>query len=179
MADNKMFRTPRGVARWPFLTKPYTQFKAEGEYKVTLELDPATEGVKELIAKCDKAVASMKAKNKPYTFDDEKKVYSFKFSSKYPPQIFDSHGVKVAGDLSIGSGTTMVCAVEAKPYDGFGGGLKFYLKAVQIIDLVEYSGSTADDFGFTAEEEGFSVGSFDDFPADAPAEVKKGGDFEW
>jgi hypothetical protein len=138
--------------------------------------------VKALIDRCDKAIAKMKAKNKPYSYDDETKTYSFKFASKYRPQLFDSHGVKVEGDLAVGSGSTIVCSVEAKPYEGFGGGLKFYLKAVQIIDFVEYSGSTSDDFGFTAEEEGFSVGQFDAIAgATADVDVPKDDDkdFAW
>lgn len=159
-----IFRTPKGVASWPFLTKPSTQFNPEGIYKVNLTLDPDTDGVSELIARCDKAVAKMKAKNKPYT--EEEGNYVFKLSSKYPPALFDAHGVKLTGDIKIGSGSTIVCAVEPKPYDGFGKGLKLYLKAVQVIDLVEYTGATSEDYGFTAEEEGFSVGTFSDFGKD-------------
>jgi hypothetical protein len=158
----KIIRTPKGVANWPFLTKPYTQFKPEGEYKVTLVMKEDGDGVAEFIKKCDAATKQIKAKNSPYTYDRDSGTYSMKLSSSFKPSLFDSHGVRIADDIHIGSGSVIICAVEPKPYEGFGGGIKFYLKAVQILEYVEYSGATADDFGFSAEEEGFSVGSFGD-----------------
>jgi len=169
MAD-KIIQTPKGVATWPFLTKPYTQFKPDGEYKVTLVMSEDDDGVKEFIGRCDTSVKKMKAKNAPYTYDADERTYSLKFSSQYRPALFDSHGVKITDEIQVGSGSVIVCAVEPKPYDGFGGGIKFYLKAVQILEFVEYSGSTADDYGFAAQEEGFSVGSFKDFGGDTVAE---------
>ncbi len=39
-------------------------------------------------------------------------------------------------------------------YEQMGGGVKLYLQAVQVLDLVEWNGGSADDYGFK-EEKGF------------------------
>jgi hypothetical protein len=174
---SKTIITPRGIARWPFLNKPYTQFKPDGEFKVTLELDMDDDDAKEFITKMDEVVAKKKLKNHPYTVKDGKA--SFKFASNYKPQLFDSHGNKVAEELPLGSGSVIQCAVEPSIYDGFGGGIKLYLKAVQVIELVEYSGASAEDYGFGQVEGGFSADTFEGVAeADDTPEVPED-DFKW
>lgn len=46
--------SPAGVAKYPYLTNPDTQFSPEGEYKVSLLLDPAEHG--EFLSRLDELV---------------------------------------------------------------------------------------------------------------------------
>ena len=69
----------------------------------------------------------------------------------------DSQGKRI-GMPKIGSGSTLKMAVEVNtwfvPSQGFGYTLR--LRAVQILDLIEYGGQS--DFGFSYNEDGY-VGS--------------------
>ena len=151
--------SPKGSAGYPKLLKPDTKFKAEGEYSTTLTMDkktakPLMDQIEEAYTEEFGAKALPKA-NFPYKEDEEGNI-TFKFKSKQKPKLFDSKGspIKVVDDLNIGSGSTMKVsgaiscrAVSGKNY------ATLYMNAVQIIDLVEYSGSPfgAEEGGFTAE----------------------------
>ncbi len=76
------------------------------------------------------------------------------------PALFDAAGQSLPKTVSIGSGTKMKICAELIPYftDLVGAGITLRLKAVQIIELIEYNGQTADKFGFGVEE-GFVFGS--------------------
>lgn len=67
MAQKKRVRllTPKGVAKFPFLNRPNTRFKEEGEYSVNLVLNPADEGVQEFLQQLEELTekAVEKAKN--------------------------------------------------------------------------------------------------------------------
>ena len=151
--------SPKGSAGYPKLLKPDTKFKAEGEYSTSLTMDkktakPLMDQIEEAYTEEFGAKALPKA-NFPYKEDEEGNI-TFKFKSKQKPKLFDSKGspIKVVDDLNIGSGSTMKVsgaiscrAVSGKNY------ATLYMNAVQIIDLVEYSGSPfgAEEGGFTAE----------------------------
>ena len=151
--------SPKGSAGYPKLLKPDTKFKAEGEYSTSLTMDKKT--AKPLIDQIEEAYTeefgakALPKANFPYKEDEEGNI-TFKFKSKQKPKLFDSKGspIKVVDDLNIGSGSTMKVsgaiscrAVSGKNY------ATLYMNAVQIIDLVEYSGSPfgAEEGGFTAE----------------------------
>ena len=151
--------SPKGSAGYPKLLKPDTKFKAEGEYSTSLTMDkktakPLMDQIEEAYTEEFGAKALPKA-NFPYKEDEEGNI-TFKFKSKQKPKLFDSKGmpIKATDDLNIGSGSTMKIsgaiscrAVSGKNY------ATLYMNAVQIIDLVEYSGSPfgAEEGGFTAE----------------------------
>lgn len=151
--------SPKGSAGYPKLLKPDTKFKTEGEYSTSLTMDkktakPLMDQIEEAYTEEFGAKALPKA-NFPYKEDEEGNI-TFKFKSKQKPKLFDSKGmpIKVVDDLNIGSGSTMKIsgaiscrAVSGKNY------ATLYMNAVQIIDLVEYSGSPfgAEEGGFTAE----------------------------
>ncbi len=91
--------------------------------------------------------------------------FNFKSKAKIRPRngappfriklaIFDAKGQAVSDDLRIGTGTRMKICAEVVPYftDLVGAGVKLRLKAVQIVDLVEYTGPTASQFGFGLED---------------------------
>jgi hypothetical protein len=175
--------TPIGIAVYPYLTKPDTQFDADGEFKVGLVL--SAKEAKAVMATIDKAMAGtlekaknenptkakkIKAANPPYTevTDEEGQEtgeikFNFKMKAKITtkdgtvinqrPGIFDAAGNAIM-NASIGGGTKMKVSAELVPYftDLVGAGITLRLKAVQVIELVEYTGKTADKFGFKAED---------------------------
>lgn len=112
----------------------------------------------------------IKAANPPYSevTDEEgqetgETKFNFKMKAKITtkdgtvihqrPGIFDAAGQPMM-NASIGGGTKMKISAELVPYftDLVGAGITLRLKAVQVIELVEYTGKTADRFGFKAED---------------------------
>jgi len=86
-----------------------------------------------------------------------------KFTQK--PVIFDAKGQPVTTDLKIGSGSVIRVSYELLPFaTALGAGASLRLKAVQIIELVEFGGDPKY-YGFDSEE-GFSG---DDAPEATPA----------
>jgi hypothetical protein len=91
--------------------------------------------------------------------------FNFKSKAKIKPRngaepffiklaIFDAKGQTISQDVRIGTGTKMKICAELVPYftDLVGAGVKLRLKAVQITELVEYTGPTASQFGFGLED---------------------------
>jgi hypothetical protein len=176
------FVTPTGVAQYPHLTKPDTKFNPDGEYKVSLELDAhaAEEIVSFLDEQFEQAVASAKKENPgkkikegdvPYSVNEEngKVTVRFKLKAKVTPKkgepwdqkvaIFDAKGQPITGEIKIGGGTKMKVSYELVPYYTAiaGAGISLRVRAVQIIELVEYgSGAQAGSFGF-GEEDGYEA----------------------
>lgn len=77
--------------------------------------------------------------------------------------VFDAKG-KPCTEISVGEGSVVRLALNLAGYTVAGKtGLSVNLRAVQIIDLVEYGGeATAATYGF-GEEEGFEIGEEEDF----------------
>lgn len=182
-AKNPRYTTPAGIAQYPYLTKPDTKFNPDGEYKLKLEIaDPS--GVQSVVTFLDEqhvaAVAKAKKENPgkkikegsvPYEIDDDsgKVTVSFKLKAKVTPKngdpfeqrpaIFDAKGKPIQGEAKIGGGSKVKVAYELVPYYTAiaGAGVSLRLKAVQVIDLVEYSGgASADAYGF-GEEDGYEA----------------------
>jgi hypothetical protein len=87
-------------------------------------------------------------------------VFNFK------PALFDAKGKPLSKSVNIGGGTTLKASFEIVPYYvGSSGkaGVSLRLKAVQVLDLVQFGGGgNAKSFGFD-EEEGYEFeGSEDD-----------------
>jgi hypothetical protein len=182
--DNlRVIVTPTGVAVYPYLTKPDTQFDSDGEFKVGLVL-PLSEA-QSLMDSIDTAMSEslekaksenptkakkIKAANPPYTEvtdEDSNETGEIKFNFKMKakittkdgtvinqrPGIFDAAGQPIM-NATIGGGSKMKVSAELVPYftDLVGAGITLRLKAVQVIELVEYTGKTADRYGFKAED---------------------------
>lgn len=134
--------------------------------KVALTEAKATEAAK------DKAKRKTpKQCDPPYTVDDETGVVTFSFKRKASGinkkteetwkakvAIFDAKGKPMA-DPNVGGGTKMKVSYSPTTFyiaGPVGAGVKLNLEAVQIIDLVEYSGGgDSSSYGF-GEEEGFN-----------------------
>jgi hypothetical protein len=156
--------TPKGTAVYPSLTRPDTRYNAEGVYKTGLSLTKKEAG--EIIDKLKEVYTEefgakkLSSAKLPYKEQEDDSVV-FNFKSKQAPKLFDSKGnpVKNAADLRIGGGSVIKVSAAMKAYNAGGTtGVTMYLNAVQIIDLVEYSGSP-----FGAEEGGFEAAAEEKF----------------
>jgi hypothetical protein len=91
-----------------------------------------------------------------------------RFSTKYEPALHSASGAKVSRHNlpTIGSGSTLKIMTAAESWEGKGKGVKLYLNAVQIIDMVEYGAAD-----FENEEGGWepemAEGGFADESEDA------------
>jgi hypothetical protein len=167
-----IFVTPKGTAAYAWLTKPDTKFNPEGVYKTSLVV-PAKEAEKFIEAIKNAYVEELGAKklakaNLSHEVNEDDTV-TFKFKSKSKPKLFDSKGKPITKEISVGNGSVIKVAGGFGPYDkGANTGVALYLNSVQIIDLVEWTGSSA----FGEEQGGFVAG--DD---DSTAEVAESSDF--
>jgi len=176
-------RSPLGTAIWPKLNEPDTRFKEHGEYSVKLavpqeEAESFISQLKEFyqdgysaeLKKQNKA--KLKVANMPWSDQEDDQgnptgMVEFKFKAnakyKYDDQMVENRVLlfdakKQRCTARIGAGSKLKVAFE--PYVWFvssmGCGMTLRLKAVQVIDLVEFnSGANADDF--FEEEEGFTA----------------------
>jgi hypothetical protein len=106
---------------------------------------------------------------KMYASGENKKTKE-KFTQK--PVIFDASGKVVTNDPKIGGGSRLKVSYELNQFaTALGAGVSLRLKAVQIIELVEF-GANAEYYGFEAED-GFTT----DNTTAAPAETDVSSDY--
>jgi hypothetical protein len=170
--------TPMGVAQYPYLTKPDTKFNPDGEYKVNLEIpaEEASEIMSFLDEQLEASVAKAKEENKgkkikegdaPYSVNEDtgKVTLKFKLKAKVTTKsgdeweqkvaVFDAKGTPVTKTPNIGGGSKMKVSYEVIPFytSLVGAGISLRMRAVQVIELVEFSGgASADSFGFGKED---------------------------
>ena len=184
---NPRYTTPAGIAQYPYLTKPDTKFNSDGEYKISVEIPGAA--AQDIVTFLDEQFAASVAKAKkenpgkkikegdvPYSVNDDtgKVTVRFKLKAKVTPKqgdpfeqrpaLFDAKGKPIGTDAKIGGGSKVKVAYELVPYYTAiaGAGISLRLKAVQVIDLVEFSGGASSEaYGF-GEEEGYEA---EDTPA--------------
>lgn len=178
---SKVITTPKGKAVWPRIDTPDTKFDEDGVYSCKLHVSEGEFKAFEAIVKpkldaAYKEECSRQGKDKirmaassPLRINDEgdheiyakqkAKVHTkSKGTLEFTIAAVDSQGKKI--DMpKIGSGSTLKMAVEVNtwfvPSQGFGYTLR--LRAVQVLDLIEYGGGDSS-FGFGAEADGY-VGS--------------------
>ena len=158
--------TPQGIALYPWLNKPDTEYNKDGEYKVNLVLakekaqpiidtinEVFSENLKDEMKKQKKK--TLKTANPPYAdeLDDDGKptgnvIFKFKSKAAYKPAIFDANGETLI-DTQILGGSEIRVNAALYPYfvSSIGAGVSLKLRAVQVIALVEGS-EGAGRFGF-------------------------------
>jgi len=178
---SKVITTPKGKAVWPRIDTPDTKFDEDGVYSCKLHVSEGDFKAFEAIVKpkldaAYKEECSRQGKDKirmaassPLRINDEgdheiyakqkAKVHTkSKGTLEFTIAAVDSQGKKIAMP-KIGSGSILKMAVEVNtwfvPSQGFGYTLR--LRAVQVLDLIEYGGGDSS-FGFGAEADGY-VGS--------------------
>lgn len=175
---SKVITTPKGKAVWPRIDTPDTKFDEDGVYSCKLHVSEGDFKAFEAVVKPQleaayNAECSRQGKDKirmaassPLRINDEGdyEIYAkqkarvhtkSKGTLEFSITAVDSQGKKITTP-KIGSGSTLKMAVEVNtwfvPSQGFGYTLR--LRAVQVLDLIEY-GSGGDSFGFGAEEDGY------------------------
>ena len=164
------FTTPKGIAQYPWLSKPDTKFSEEGEYKVSLilpkeEAIPILKQINEVFAE-NVAAESKKNGGKdikkappPYMeqLDDAgnstgKVILKFKSKAAYKPAIFDAKGIPMI-DSNVWGGSEIKINGSIAPYYTtlIGAGVALRLRAVQVIQYVDASTGAASKFGFEEE----------------------------
>lgn len=188
----KALTTIRGTAQYPWLNIPDTKFKAEGHYKMTLEVDAETAAplIEKFEAMRDIEVANFvalkkgKAKAKPQDLPisaqtdeegNETGMYELKLKmvasgitkagkawSRKLP-LFDGTGKPT--NAQVGGGSEVNASFEAAGWTNAMGecSVTCRLEAVQVLRLVTGGQATASRFGFGAVEGAFVA-------ADEPAE---------
>jgi len=187
--QKKTMTTPKAPCKWPWLSRPNTKFKEEGEYSVTLlfkEDDPFIAKLTEMAEQAfEEATAAMKpAMAKRATLvlpckpemdaeGEETGMLEVRFKTnasridkktqkviKMKPRVFDAKNQMVKADLAIGNDS--ILNVNFSPVPQVVRGkvyLSLYLNAVRVVELVEFSPDGSAMFG--EEEEGFEADEFD------------------
>jgi len=175
---SKVITTPKGKAVWPRIDTPDTKFDEDGVYSCKLHVSEGDFKAFEAIVKPQldaayDAECSRQGKDKvrmaassPLRINDDgdyeiyakqkAKVHTkSKGTLEFTIAAVDSQGKKIEMP-KIGSGSTLKMAVEVNtwfvPSQGFGYTLR--LRAVQVLDLIEYGGGSSS-FGFGAEADGY------------------------
>ena len=89
--------------------------------------------------------------------------------------LFDTKGKRIERKINVGSGSIIKVNFTPGPFymaNGNKAGITLYLEAVQIIQLKEWKGATAESYGF-GQEEGFEDEG-EQFEDNAPADPGKG-----
>jgi hypothetical protein len=175
---SKILTTPKGTAVYPRIDTPDTKFNEDGVYSCKLHVDEAsfnaftkqvTDTVeREYDVECKvKGKKLKKAATSPIriTPDGDFEIYAKQVAQRQTKKglltftipVFDSKGAKLPTSPAIGSGSTLKLSVEVYTWytdlQGFGYTLR--LKAVQLLDLIEYNNGSSSSFGFTEEENGY------------------------
>jgi hypothetical protein len=175
--------TPAGTAIYPRLTTPDTKFDKDGVYSVDLELDTSNKEAAAFIATLKKAAdeaykstceskggKKLKRADLPIK-DGEGDMVRIKFKLKakagneekswaQKPTLFDASGMAIQTPPNVGSGSRIKVAFEVVPFFTamVGAGVSLRMKAVQILDLKEYTpGDNFDAYGFKADPNGFKA----------------------
>ena len=172
MQQAKKYTSPFGKAVYPHLSKADVRFKAEGEYKVDLEVEGseaeemktmlnslAEQSVKQAQEKTGKK--TIKKANLPFKEEDGKTIFKFKMKAsgtngktgdnfKQRPALFDNELKPInPEETQIWGGS--VLRVSYQPALWFtpmlGAGVSLRLKSVQVKNLVE-GASQSDASGF-------------------------------
>ena len=185
--NNIKVTSPKGQAKYPWITKPNTRFNAAGDYCIDL-IVPAEEctefcnlldeTMKECFAEATEGMKPAKAKtvkiHPPYSMElDEETgeetgnvVFKFKQAATFTNTkgetvnvtigLFDAGGEKITSPVAIGNGSTVrVAGVMRKAIAQNICYVSLKLKAVKILELVEYSGGgNASSYGFDGDDGG-------------------------
>jgi len=175
---SKVLTTPKGTAVYPRIDTPDTKFNADGVYSCKLHVSEQEFNVfaaqvgeiveKEYTAECKTQGKNLKkAATNPVriTADGEFEIFAKQVAQRqtrkglleFTVPVFDSQGKRVEETPPIGSGSELRLSVEVYTWytdlQGFGYTLR--LKAVQLLDLVEYNTGSGASFGFSAEADGY------------------------
>lgn len=167
------FISPVGEARWAHVHFPKAAFvddrgiaKGSPRYQIDVYFDSTDpewaiwaknvmDRLRALPEQIDKNSGNVVNKQTPIKkeFDENNaptgKYYAtFKTSDKFKPGVFNIYGQAIPETILIGNGSKVKVNYSANEYSAFGGGINFYLNAIQVVELVEYASKTAEAYGF-------------------------------
>ena len=171
--------TPKGIAIYPRIKEPDTKFNVDGVYSAKIhvsegdfnafksQIDKGFEGAYKTLCEENGNKKLRKSLTSPLTITDDGdyQIFAKQIARKQTKKgeltftiaVFDSKGVKIPEAPNVGSGSTLKLSVE--PYAWYsptvGAGYTLRLKAVQVIELVEYGSQANDNFGFSSEANGY------------------------
>ena len=178
--------TPKGKAVWPWIAAPDYKFNEAGTFSCRVHVTEDEFGAikrqvdeqveREYDEACKAAGKKIpRASSQPLrkTDDGDWEIYAKQNASrvtkdgeklKFVIPVFDSQGKKLKTPPPVGSGSTIKMSIEPYTWNvaSMGFGYTLRLKAVQVIDLVEYGGTVS----FDAEEGGFVSEDLDDAMSD-------------
>jgi hypothetical protein len=195
----KAIVSPAGIAIHPRVNTPDTKFDDAGVFKVALAYDPKLSSTKKFLKDIDAAHAAAVAEAKkngngkkgkinpvPYETNEDTGMVEVKFKAtasfvdKKTDEVvhkkialFDAAGQPFDRDTIIGGGSKLKASFILRNYETPSAGVKLNLIAVQVLDLVEYSGGTAAGYGFSNEEEDEDG---DDVPGSAEGDAEAEGE---
>ena len=180
----KYSTTPKGSFHWAHVGTPDTTFKAEGQFHVKLQL--AGQEAEDMRNAVDTAHANWKSEvNKtkgqkayqeflPYKVvlgdDGMESGIQFHFKMKASgvnsrtgqaftqrPMVVGPDKTPLPTNIKIANGSTGKVAYEMAPYQfGSGLGIQLRRRGVQVLNLIEWNGDSADDSMFSVED-GYEV----------------------
>lgn len=168
--------TPVGEAKWAHIHTPKAPFKddrgnTKGEPKYQIDII-FNKGDKEwdswaaavmtklraVVQQYDKNTGQPIPKQTPIKRElDEsdqptgRYYITLKTSDRFKPGVFDVYGRPVPETVLVGNGSLVRASYTENEYVAFGGGINFYLNAVQVVKLVEYKSQNAEAYGFPVE----------------------------
>lgn len=166
MAKKIRFITPAGIAVWPKLDVPDVyqptdkQGKPKGEPKVQYicRVKFSDADLAKVTAQVEKWTEELSpgGKNSPIVKDKKTGELTLKATSgkDYRPACWDSKNQRIPNTVRVGGGSKIKMDLTVNAYDGFGGGINFYINAIQVLELVD-----GDNFApqFSTDEDGFEV----------------------
>jgi hypothetical protein len=193
MSDKKRLTSPKGVAVWPKVNEPDTKFDVKGIFSCGLRMSAASAApmiatltqmydeyyasevrdAKKKLKKCDLPWKECTNDSGNPTGEIE---FKFKLTAKIDtkdgrtieqrPILFDAK-MRPMNDR-VGGGSIVRIGFEPNLWNvpATGVGMTLRLKAVQVIELKEFGGRTAKDFGFS-EEEGFETAFTEEQPEES------------
>jgi hypothetical protein len=168
--------TPIGEAKWAHVNKPKEGYNdgrggepRPAKYQIDIYFDPASPEWKKWVEDITASLAALPQqtdkegekikKQKPLKreLDENDKptgrLYAtFKTGAEYRPGVFDKYKQVIPETVLIGNGSKVRVNYSPSTFEGFGGGINFYLNAVQVMELVEYSSKNAEAYGFDGEK---------------------------
>ena len=153
------FTSPQGIAVYPWLNNPDTQFDAAGQYKCALRMTPAeAKPFVDAVTQVAEEEFGAKAKTAklPFKTDPDTGDVIVNTKSKYKPKFIDSQGAPINDNNvpSIFGGSEVRLAGTIYPYQGQGIGISLQLGAVQLISVAERT-NTQGSFSFEPVKDGF------------------------
>lgn len=167
--DKPEMKKLSGIALWAHVQEPKPAKvldeggTIESTYTVSVVVDDKTA---EALTKAGYKVKEVKANDnipkelhgKPMLEVKNKPQFTLKDGTVVDVNIAVVDAYKQPTDVLIGNGSKINVAFEPVKYKAFGGGISPRLKAVQIIDLVEFTKGAGAGTELFDEEEGFTAG---------------------